>query len=115
MGNGSRATLAAVQRRSLSRALYLVPFLVLALGLIATYLVVQTTEHQDEESDRRDFQAHVANQISSIERRVIRYEVALRGAAALVSYTDDVDSVEWAHYVSTLHMRQILPGVVSMG
>ncbi len=95
--------------------LHALPWLLLVIGLALTY-VVQGAVREAAQAERRDEFAFRANEIvDNIQRRMLRYEEVLEGAAGLFSASSTVDRGEFARYVQALHLERKYPGIQGVG
>ncbi|OHC74618.1 MAG: hypothetical protein A3G18_00900 [Rhodospirillales bacterium RIFCSPLOWO2_12_FULL_58_28] len=74
---------------------------------VSSYFVVQRA------NDHFLFEA--ANVRSIISKRMMEYEVILRGALGLFIASDNVTRAEWRTYVGNLDIERIFPGVQGIG
>ncbi|MEO8343274.1 MAG: EAL domain-containing protein [Gallionella sp.] len=93
----------------------LLPWLVLAAGFIATYLVQQAalTAARQIQRDNFDYQTHEI--ILRIEQRLATYEQVLHGVKGLFSSLKSVDRDEFRTYVADLGLAHHYPGIQGIG
>jgi diguanylate cyclase (GGDEF)-like protein/PAS domain S-box-containing protein len=93
----------------------LLPWLVLAAGFIATYLVQQAawTAARQIQQDSFDYQTHEI--ILRIEQRLATYEQVLHGVKGLFSSSKSVDRDEFRTYVADLDLTHHYPGIQGIG
>jgi PAS domain S-box-containing protein len=61
------------------------------------------------------FEINVHETLSSIEKRISKYENALWGGIALFHASNHVNREEWHHYIEALHHEKNYPGVQGIG
>jgi len=93
----------------------LLPWLVLAIILLATYLMWQN-EQQDAINDVRvDFDFRVREADTRIKQRMKAYEQILRGVRAAFIASHEVTRGEFREYVDSLHLKDNYPGTRNIG
>lgn len=97
------------------RRRHLTPYLVLAAGLLFTFIVSYRLARVAEEEDRVRFQALVQDVHASIESRLETYTALLRAGAGLFSASDSVKEHEFSTFVKMLGLAEHFPGVQGMG
>jgi PAS domain S-box-containing protein len=99
---------------SLPRGRNLVPFLVLAAGLLFTLVVSYRLAKVAEAEDRARFQIEVQDIHARIEGRLENYTSVLLAGAGLFSASDNVTESEFRTFVEMLGLEQHYPGVQGM-
>ncbi len=97
------------------RSELLVSGLVLAAGLIATFLLWHNEQHQHQQELQSEFDARAREAGLKIERRLSNYQNVLRGLQALYAASDRVDRNEFSAYATALHLDESFPGIQSLG
>ncbi|HKO99098.1 MAG TPA: CHASE domain-containing protein [Pyrinomonadaceae bacterium] len=97
-------------RRSL-----LTPLVVLAVGLLFTFIVSYRLASVTEAEDRARFQGRVQDVQSRIENSLESYTALLRSGAGLFSASEMVTEKEFRTFVSSLGLTEHYPGVQGMG
>ena len=93
----------------------LVPFLILAAGLLFTLIVSYRLAKVAEAEDRARFQVLVREVHASAESRLENYTAVLRVGAALFSASEDVTEEVFRTFVNRLGLAEHYPGVQGMG
>ncbi|MDQ2920414.1 MAG: CHASE domain-containing protein [Acidobacteriota bacterium] len=91
------------------------PYLVLAAGLLFTFIVSYRLAKVAEAEDRARFQALVQDVHASIESRLESYTALLLAGAGLFSASDSVKENEFRTFVKMLGLAEHYPGVQGMG
>jgi diguanylate cyclase (GGDEF)-like protein len=94
---------------------WLLPWLVLAISLVATYLVWQSEQQNAINDLQIDFDFRVREADTRIEQRMKAYEQILRGVKALFLSSDEVKHDEFHEYIDSLHLKDNYPGSHSIG
>jgi PAS domain S-box-containing protein len=97
------------------RARRLTPYLVLAAGLLFTFIVSYRLAKVGEAEDRARFQALVQDVQASLESRLQTYTALLRAGTGLFAANDSVEENEFRNFVHTLGLAENYPGVQGMG
>ncbi len=95
--------------------IYLLPLLVLLVGLMVAHAVSRGLTAERQRDQAREFDAQADRITASINMVLRRYELALQGARGLFLASDFVTEAEWRMYVGTLEPYKLLPGVMSFG
>ena len=93
----------------------LIPYLVLAAGLIFTFSVSYRLAQVGEAEDRARFQALVQDVHGSIANRLENYTSLMRAGAGLFAASDRVEEDEFRSFVNNLGLAEHYPGVQGMG
>jgi CHASE1-domain containing sensor protein len=93
----------------------LTPYLVLAAGLLFTFIVSYRLARVAEAEDRARFQALAQDVQASIATRLESYTAVLRAGAGLYSANDSVKESEFRTFVKMLGLSEHYPGVQGMG
>jgi PAS domain S-box-containing protein len=94
---------------------YLTPYLVLAAGLLFTFIVSYRLAKVTEAEDRARYQTLVRDVHASIESRLEAYTAVLRAGAGLFEANDSVREGEFRTFVKMLGLSEHYPGVQGMG
>jgi len=97
------------------RARRLTPYLVLAAGLLFTFIVSYRLAKVAEAEDRARFQALVQDVHASIQSRLETYTALLRAGTGLFAANDSVEENEFRNFVKSLGLAEHYPGVQGMG
>ena len=91
------------------------PWVILLLSLVMTAIAWHITERavQTKAAERFTFQTQEI--ATTISKRLLHYETALRGGAGLFNATEKVDRKIWHRYVNDLKIQQSYPGIQGMG
>ena len=93
----------------------LLPFLVLAISLIVTHLLWRDAQQDAMQHLQADFDFHVREAATHVERRMANYEQVLRGAKGLFAASVSVDRAEFREYASALRLEENYPGIQGTG
>jgi PAS domain S-box-containing protein len=93
----------------------LTPYLVLAAGLLFTFIVSYRLAKVAEAEDRVRFQALVQDVHASIQGRLETYTALLRAGTGLFAANESVEENEFRNFVKTLGLAEHYPGVQGMG
>ncbi len=93
----------------------LTPYIVLAVGLLFTFVVSYRLASVTEAEDRARFQGRVQELHSRIENSLDNYTALLRSGAGLFSASDRVTEGEFRTFVNMLGLAEHYPGVQGMG
>ena len=93
----------------------LTPYVVLAAGLLFTFIVSYRLAKVGEAEDRARFQVAVQHVQAKIESRLQTYTALLRSGAGLFSATESVEEKEFRSFVEMLGLEEHFPGVQGMG
>lgn len=88
---------------------------VLVLSLLITAGAYSMSRHHVEQRARDLFLAHSRDVRTAIAKRMLDYELLLRGGAGLFSASDNVSRVEWREYVESLRIDVHVPGMQGVG
>ena len=94
-----------------SRLSWLLPLIVLALGLsvtLAAWRGAQVVAHQEIQ---RDFDYQVRRITTLLQQRMATYEQVLRGAQGFMRGRTGVDRDDFAGYIATLRLEESFPGI----
>jgi len=105
----------AKRKPEFNRARRLTPFLVLAAGLLFTFIVSYRLAKVAEAEDRARFQALVQDVHASIESRLETYTALLRAGTGLFAASQTVEQNEFRSFVKALGLAEHYPGVQGIG
>jgi PAS domain S-box-containing protein len=91
------------------------PYIVLAVGLLFTFIVSYRLAKVGEAEDRARFQVLVQDVHARIESRLESYTAVLRAGAGLFSANNSVGENEFTTFVKMLGLAEHYPGVQGMG
>jgi two-component sensor histidine kinase/CHASE1-domain containing sensor protein len=94
---------------------HLSPWLVLAIGLFATVMMVQAVHQRAHLRDHARFERVMGRTVLVFERGLEADVTVLRGAAGLMSADPRADASAFHTYVASLDLRQRYPGVRGVG
>jgi len=97
------------------RSRRLIPFLVLAAGLLFTLVVSYRLARVAEADDRARFQALVQEVHASIESRLETHTALLRAGTGLFAASETVHEGEFRSFVQSLDLAKHYPGVQGIG
>src|SRR5687768_7614383 len=103
------------QKTEFNRGRHLIPFLVLAAGLLFTFIVSYRLAEVVEAEDRARFEALVQDVHASIESRLETYTALLRAATGLFAASQQVEQNEFRSFVSSLGLAEQYPGIQGIG
>ena len=95
--------------------LILLPWLILAATLGATWLSWDHEQHSAELEFRSHFDSALRNSTSRIEQRMAAYEQMLRGVQGLLSATGSINRQVFRDYVDALRLDANFSGVQTIG
>ncbi|OGS80410.1 MAG: hypothetical protein A2061_04815 [Gallionellales bacterium GWA2_59_43] len=110
----SQESTSAKHTRAQFRPELLASVLVLAIGLLATYLLWQNAQQQHLHDLQEEFDSGIREAELKIERRVSNSQNVLHGLQALYAASERVEHSEFAAYAATLHLDQNHPGIQSL-
>lgn len=93
----------------------LLPWLVLASGLVVTYFAQHATFNTAIQIQQGNFSYHTREIMLRIEQRLGAYEQVLRGVKGLYIASEKVDRGEFRDYVSNLRLEHHFPGIQGIG
>ncbi len=95
--------------------LRLLPWVVLCLGLILTYLAQDYARQSVRQARLDEFNFRVREIIANIDQRMHNYEQVLSGAAGLFAATQPVSREAFRNYVNALKLEGKYPGIQGVG
>jgi PAS domain S-box-containing protein len=93
----------------------LLPWLVLAGGLAATWFLQQAALNTALQSQQSNFDYRTREITLRIEQRLAAYNQILRGASGLFAASQQVDRDKFRNYVDHLRLSKNYPGIQSIG
>ena len=93
----------------------LLPWLVLAVGLTATYFLQQLAFNAARHTQQDNFAFQAREITLRIEERMADYEQVLRGIKGLYTASKSIERDEFHDYVNTLHLADHYPGIQDVG
>jgi len=99
-------------RLSLVRAL---PWIILCLGLVLTYVLQDATRHAARQSRQDEFNFRANEIIRDIENRLHHYEHVLIGATGLFKAVQSVERDAFQEYINALKLANNYPGIQGVG
>lgn len=97
------------------RLRYLIPYLVLAVGLVFTSIVSYRLATGTEAEDRARFQGLVQQVHVGIESRLETYRALVLAGAGLFEASQTVDENKFKRFVDTLKVAENYPGIRGIG
>ena len=97
------------------RAVLWLPGLVLALGLVVTFVLQKNALLDAHEAQQLSFDSQAQDITQRIEQRLATYEQVLRGARGLLEASEEVARHEFASYVASLRLGEHYPGIQGIG
>ena len=91
------------------------PFIVLAAGLLFTFIVSRHLADVAEAEDQANFSSMVRQIHSSIESRIETQTALLRAGTGLFAASETVKPEEFKHFVDTLELPAHYPGIFGIG
>src|SRR3990172_8514729 len=93
---------------------YLLPFLVLAVCVAASYLLWHNAQQHAEEELKDKFDFRVREAVDAIVKRMKTYEQAMRGVQGVVDESKN-ERDHFRDYVANLQLDQDYPGIQGVG
>ena len=87
----------------------------LLLSLAVTFIAWRSAATAVEAYAQSEFANRVIEVRDALRSRMLIYAQILRGAAGLVSASDDLSRSEWRRYIEGLHLDLSYPGLLSFG
>jgi len=94
---------------------WLAAALVLAFGLILTYVLQQAAMENERRVQRELFSFESKEIIQSIERRMTAYDHVLHGTRGFFRGSEEVSRAEFKRYVDALSLARHYPGIQGVG
>lgn len=89
----------------------LLPWLVLAIGLLVTYQLWKNAQRETQLALQTEFNFHVLDASRQVERQMLAYEQMLRGVQGMFAASDSVTRGEFHAYVNALNLEKNYPGI----
>lgn len=89
--------------------------LMLVACLVPAVLVWYSLREQDLRSGQQQFELHVQEIVTAIEKRLRDHEQILLGGAGLFDASDTVTRLDWSAYVARLRLAENYPGIQGVG
>ncbi len=109
MNNPAPSLYASLQEQI--RSSHLLPWLVLAVGLLVTHQLWKNEQKHAAEVLQADFDSHVRDARSRVELRMETYEQVMRGVDGLFAHANLVERDEFRNYIARLHLKENYPGI----
>ena len=93
----------------------LLPFLILALGLLFTFLVSFYFSRMADDQDQTRFKNSVHQVDERIRSRIQTSIALLRAGTGLFAASDDVNPTEFQNFVQQIQLQKNYPGIQGMG
>lgn len=93
----------------------LLPWLILAIGLVITYLLQNIAYQTNFKNVHERFEFRANEIVSNIESRIESYKIVLLGAKGLFLSSQNVERNEFREYVRQLNLAQSYPGIQGVG
>ncbi|SMP68045.1 CHASE domain-containing protein [Noviherbaspirillum suwonense] len=94
-----------------SRLTWLLPLIVLVLGLAMTIAAWREARLVSSQEIQRDFDYQVRRITNLLQQRMATYEQVMRGAQGFMRGSTGVDRGDFAGYVATLRLAESFPGI----
>src|SRR4051794_7516251 len=107
-----RASLPGTRKR---RRLIMAPFVVLAIGLISTFVGAYYVYSTTNTRDRLHFHTSAQLAKTTLETRIDNYISVLRSGAAVFSSVDDINRDRFHAFARRLDLREHYPGFQGVG
>jgi len=98
-----------------TRLAWLLPWVVLCLGLGLTYTLQDTVRHSARQTRHNRFNSSAGEIINNVQTHLNNYEQVLNGAGGLFAASKSVERNEFRDYVSSLHLQERYPGIQGVG
>lgn len=95
--------------------MHIVPWLVLALALLATVIGWDLARESQMRRVQTEFTLRAEQATTEIRKRLLAHEQVLRGGVALFGATGSASRTQWRAYVERLNIAESLPGVRAIG
>lgn len=105
----------AMNKRLLSFAIRALPWLILALGSLETWIVWSRAQRLEEVARAEDFAARSDEITLAIRARLGANEQILRGVVGLFDASRNVSREEFRRYYGTLGLEEHFPGIQGVG
>lgn len=92
-----------------------VPYLILVLGLLFTFVVSLYLSRMGDARDQSRFRSTVRELDGSIRNRIQTYITLLRAGTGLFAASENVESKEFNNFVEQIDLRRNYPGIQGMG
>ena len=93
----------------------LLPWLMLAVGLLATCLAYQAAMNNAHRILRENFDYRTREIVGKIEHGIAAYKIALHGASGLLAGNTGAGRKEFSDYVQRLQLAKKIPGILAVG
>jgi CHASE1-domain containing sensor protein len=87
------------------------PWVVLAIGLAATFALSHAARDAHEAKTREEFHRRFDAAVDAIRLRMLSYEYIVRSAAAFLGARGEPTRPEWTAYVSAMRIERDFPGL----
>ena len=101
--------------QTVRRIFEVLPWLILAGGLVLTWLVSSQLRERETERERAEFALRVSEVISGLKHRLTANAQILRGVAGLFASGGEVGRDEFRRYVAGLRLAESYPGIQGIG
>lgn len=93
----------------------LMPWLVLGIGLLVTYVMQDVTRQENHRNVQERFEFRANELVNNIEERLRSYEQVLNGVKGVFVTSRQVGRNEFREYLSQLDLAQRYPGIQGVG
>ncbi|HNF88576.1 MAG TPA: CHASE domain-containing protein [Thiobacillaceae bacterium] len=90
-------------------------WIILLLSFVLTGLAWYISDSAVRKRAAERFQFQAQDVANAIIKRMLDYEMVLRGGAALFDASEDVSREEWRAYVDRLQLQRLYPGIQGLG
>ena len=97
------------------RIFQVMPWLILACGLVLTWVLGSQVRQRESEMARAEFELRVDEVVGGLAQRVLANAQILRGVAGLFASTGEVTRDEFHRYVEGLRLAEFYPGIQGIG
>ncbi|WP_295449405.1 CHASE domain-containing protein [uncultured Thiodictyon sp.] len=100
---------------SVRRIFHVLPWLILAGGLVLTWLLAAQIRSRESAMERSEFELRVAELVSGLQHRITANAQILRGVAGLFMGGEEVSRDAFHRYVERLRLPEFYPGIQAIG
>lgn len=97
------------------RLFWFIPWFILALGLVLTWLLRTQVSDQEGMAEQEEFELRITEITSGLHQRLQEYAQILRGVDGLFASSEEVTRDEFHRYVEMLQLARTYPGIQGIG